>query len=501
MTKTTVAQFLHAKTVGVPLINIITPDAEVTIKKLQSALSNSEKSDPNIPIVQWDCVRGWVGRNTAGSKAIQKMYLDLEIEQNHTINPVKMMVYAEKLPKHTVLFVLSAHHRTHQMETATFWQALWNLRDQYKGDFRTVVLLSPSISLPLDVSSDVLTIEEPFPDETELKEIVEDVVSLVPGASYSQKMKDQAAKALLGLSPFSAEQATALALTKSSINIDEINERKREILNDIPGLKIHKSSETFADIGGCDEIKAKLTRILKGKESPEVIVFIDEGEKAFAGATHSLGDNTGVSQDFMGTLLTYMDSNECDGAIFVGPSGTAKSALAKAAGNESKVPTVFLDLGGMKTSLLGASEHRLRYALQTIHALGKGRVFFIMTSNNVGQMPPEFKRRFSSGTFFFDLPSSEEQSKIWDIHLKKYGLPKEQVKEFEHPEWTGAEIRNCCRIAYRENITLKEASAYIVPVAQSGAEAIRELRRAAHEKFLSANYSGTYQIPELRDQV
>src|SRR5690606_2814323 len=111
-----------------------------------------------------------------------------------------------------------------------------------------------------------------------------------------------------------------------------------------------------------------------------------EGEKMMAGATHSVGDNTGVSQDFMGTLLSFMEDHESDGTIFVGPTGTAKSALAKAMGNEANVPTVFLDLGAMKNSLVGASEHRIRYALEIIEALSHGKAFFIMTSNNISKI-------------------------------------------------------------------------------------------------------------------
>ena len=162
-------------------------------------------------------------------------------------------------------------------------------------------------------------------------------------------------------------------------------------------------------------------------------------------------------------------------------------------GNEAMKPTVFLDLGGMKNSLVGASEHRLRYALKIIESLGQGRVFFIMTSNNISQIPPEFKRRFSSGTFFFDIPSATELEQIWKIHTAKYGIAYSQVKDVDSTNWTGSEVRNCCRAAYRRKVTLKEAAEFIVPVAVAGADAIRQLRKAAHGNFLSANVRGTYK--------
>lgn len=490
LNKNVVESFMAARAVGAPLISITCPDPEVTIRKLQNALV---EHNPKTPIIQWDCVRGWKSRTDQGSKAVKDVLTAFDAEPEATKNPIRQLIFAENLPSDSVLFILNTHHRTHQMEKPDFWQALWNLRDMYKGNFRSVVLLSPSITLPIDITGDVFCIDEGLPKEAELLEIVEEITSLVVDSKFDKKNKLEAAQALQGLPPFAAEQAVAMALKPGHIEINEIFDRKRELLNEIPGLKVYDGKEMFTDLGGCNEVKMLLHRIIRGNDPPRVIVFIDEGEKMMAGATHAVGDNTGVSQDFMGTLLSYMEDNESDGTIFVGPTGTAKSALAKAMGNEAKVPTVFLDLGAMKNSLLGASEHRLRYALKIIDSIGHGQVFFIMTSNNISKIPPEFKRRFSSGTFFFDLPDGSEQEAIWKIHTKRYGIDMKQVAEFEHPEWTGAEIRNVCRMAFRQKITLAEASKSIVPVAQSGADTIRQLRKSASGNFLSANFPGTYR--------
>lgn len=494
--KTCVEMFMSARAIGVPIMSITSPDPEITIKRLKAAM---EQVEPDSPIIQYDCVNGWKSRNTPGSKAIKTVLEKAQVEPDATKNPVRMLVLAENLPKGSVLFVLSSHHRTHPQETSTFWQALWNLRDNYKGNFRSVVLMSPDITLPIDIANDVFSIDEALPDEATLLSIVEEITSAVQEGEtgsdfkYTKENKAQAAKALRGLADFPAEQAVAFALKKDHIDIDEIQQRKRELLNDIPGLKVYQGKEGFDDLGGCDEVKKVLKSILTGKESPEVIVFLDEGEKAMAGATHEIGDNTGISQDFMGTLLTYMEDNECDGMILVGPTGTAKSAMAKAMGNEAQVPTVFLDLGGMKSSLVGASESRLRYALKVIDSIAHGRAFFIMTSNNISKIPPEFKRRFSSGTYFFDLPTAEEQAPIWRIHTKAYGIDFKQVKDVAQKDLTGSEIRNICKAAYRRGITLKEASENLVPVAVAGRDQIRKLRKAASGHFLSASYPGPYK--------
>jgi len=108
-------------------------------------------------------------------------------------------------------------------------------------------------------------------------------------------------------------------------------------------------------------------------------------------------------------------------------------------------------------------------------------------------VPPELRRRFTLGTFFFDLPSDEERETIWGIYLKKYNVSGELPND---EGWTGAEIKECCRKAHRLGITLMQAARYIVPVSRSAAEQIKALRQMASGKFISASTPGVYQYQE-----
>jgi len=63
-------------------------------------------------------------------------------------------------------------------------------------------------------------------------------------------------------------------------------------------------------------------------------------------------------------------------------------------------------------------------------------------------------------------------------------------------DWTGAEIRNCCQLAYRLGISLKEAAKYLVPVATSAGEQIKQLRTQASGKYISASEEGVYDFQE-----
>ena len=62
--------------------------------------------------------------------------------------------------------------------------------------------------------------------------------------------------------------------------------------------------------------------------------------------------------------------------------------------------------------------------------------------------------------------------------------------------WTGAEIKECCRKAYRLKVSLGDSARYIVPVSRSAADQIQALRKQASGRFLSASKPGVYEYEE-----
>jgi SpoVK/Ycf46/Vps4 family AAA+-type ATPase len=133
-----------------------------------------------------------------------------------------------------------------------------------------------------------------------------------------------------------------------------------------------------------------------------------------------------------------------------------------------------------------------------VDAISQGRSLWIATCNSITSLPPELRRRFTLGTFFFDLPDAEEREAIWRIYLRKW-----QVEDTDRPSdegWTGAEIKECVRKAWRVGLSLRESASYLVPVVKSAADQIEALRRQASGRFLSASRPGAYTAeakPEL----
>jgi hypothetical protein len=493
-TMTLTDKFTAALLAGTPLIGITCYDPEATMATLHKEIKNQ-------PVIQWDCIQGWRPRTDTGKNAIKEACksADKDVVAGKTANPVEQLEVAANLPEETVLFMINSHN---YFDNPAFLQAAWNLRDEFKTNGRTLVFLAPHLNIPGDIKNDVILFDEELPDAAQLRGIVNSVIDPMVkakvfshGVTVDDAVRDRAVDALRGIPAFAAEQCVAMASTvqEAGLQVDQVWEYKRKMINDTPGLKVYGGTEKFDDLGGCDAVKTYLRRVIAGKDAPRVIVFIDEGEKMFAGATNDVGDNTGVSQDALGTTLSFMEDNECDGAVFVGPPGAAKSAIAKAMGNEAGVPTIMLDFGGLRGSLVGESERKLREAYKIVDAVGGGKAFFVMTCNKDAALPPELKRRFTSGTFFFDLPTREERETIWKIYLDKYGFDDVAVNAIEFDkDWTGAEIRNCCRMAYRQGISLEEAAQYIIPVAESAADQIERLRNSAAGKYLSASRAGKY---------
>jgi hypothetical protein len=482
-------QFKAARRAAVPIIAIETSDQQSTIR-------NISRCNDNIPVIQWDIISGLSALNQLGVDLVNKI-CEKDDPAISTGNPAEMLSKIKNVPQKTIIFMNNAHRF---ISNESVSQGICNLRDIYKSSGSSLVLVAPAIQLPSELEQDIMIITDKLPNNEELKKIIlsicEDAGIETPDETTTNKITDT----LIGLSSFCAEQTLATCVKKidNKITIDQkmLWDRKCKAVEQTPGLSIWKGGETFDDIGGCDNIKNFTNAIIKGKDNPRAIVFMDEIEKAFAGSSN---DSSGVSQDQLGSILSFMQDKEVDGMIFIGPPGAAKSAIAKATGNVGNIPTISFDLGAMKNSLVGKSGEQTRKALQVIEAISKGRVLFIATCNNITTLPPELRRRFTMGTFFFDLPTENERKMIWEIYKQKYQISDQDLPDDEG--WTGAEIRQCSKLSSKLNITLKDASNYIVPVAKSATDQIESLRRLASGKFINANEKGIYQMKINKTQT
>jgi hypothetical protein len=489
--------FKAARRVSTPLIAVRTFDAKSTTNLITDSL-NGKKDET--PLLVWDVIHGLVPlTNTKASKdALAALIAGVDQLATVPLAETLRMLENDEV-QDAITFVANAHLQW-KNEPAII-QGIWNLRDSYKANGNMLVLLTtPGAQLPPELANDVLVLDEPLPTVADLQKTVTDTYKFAKVTEPSADTVEDATNALIGLPAFAAEQATAMCLNITTsgknrtgeLNISDLWDRKRQIINEAPGLSVYTGKETMDDIGGVVSAKEFVDAVMAGKNAPKTIIFLDEIEKAFAGTGT---DMSGTKTELTGSMLSWMQDKGIKGMIFIGIPGVSKSALAKAAGGTHGVPVINFDLAGMQGSLVGESGANLRAAQATVDAISGGSVLAIATCNGIESIPPELRRRFSLATFFFDAPSREEKDVIWSIHRKRYSIPAGQLNPADEG-WTGAEIEQCCMKAEMLEWTLEKSATYIVPIAISSKDKIAKTRSDASGKYLSASKPGIYYAGE-----
>jgi hypothetical protein len=487
--------FKSARKVGTPLIAISTPDAAATMAAHQTITNGA-------PVIRWTIASGPQAYNEPGRQALAQMLGGNDPSLFN--NPTEFLLAAQQLPASSIAYMLNAQRVVTEPGLAGFSaiQAIWNLRDTFKANQRTLVLLgTPTITMPPELASDVLAIDEPLPDPEAIDAIVRSQIAAFTASCEKSGVTppviddgviSRANDAVCGLAAYPTEQSVAMSLSRSGLDVPALWERKRQLIASARGLSVYRGTETFDDIRGNQNAVNILKQIFSpnARRKYKACIFIDEIEKAMAGS----GDSSGVSQDLLLGVLTEMQDTEASGILCVSPPGCGKSMLAKCLGNYAGVPLITYDIGGLKDQYVGNSGANQRNAHKVIRAVAMGPAFWIATSNAVANLPPELRRRFADATLYFDLPSAPEAESIWTLYRNKWELPDPIPLGCEG--WTGAEIRTCCRIAYDRNIPLADAAQNISPVCRTAREVIRKLRMEASGNYVSANYPGIYQYNE-----
>jgi len=354
-----------------------------------------------------------------------------------------------------------------------------------------LVVLAPVVQIPVELEKLFVVIEHALPDRQQLQQIAQELTSDqpegLPQAADLQRILDAAA----GLTRYEAEGAFALSIARHDvIRPDAIWELKAQMLKKNNLLTLHRGKESFVNLGGLQALK-----------------------------------------DFCLRALVVGRRVKGRGVLLLSPPGCGKSAFSKALGNETGLPTLLLDLGSLYGSLVGATEANVRQALRIADAMSpailfvdelekglsgvgsqadsgvssrlfgtlltwlsdhEADVFFIGTCIDISRLPPEFSRaeRFDA-VYFIDLPSSKEKDLIWKMYKEQFSIPQDQVQPND-TDWTGAEIKSCCRLAALLDVTLSQAAHHVVPVAVTAAESVEKLRTWASGRCLSAAEPGMY---------
>jgi len=485
--KTVPEEIKLARRVSTPLIAVATPDQAGMTREIIESFNGTAP-----PIVIWDCANGM----TAGNEQARQAMLDGGVDGGMMTHPAANLRAVLTMPERTMCIMQNA--QDHLTEPVVR-QAVANCRDVMKGNRMTLVMMVPSVDLPESLAHDVMVIDDPLPDDSQIKAIVLQTVEAASSAKAIKNPTDDVVRdsvaAMKGLSGFEIDQATALTLDQfDCLDPAEMFKRRNAFIENVRGLSVDRCDKTYADIRGNERAKWFCERLFKGPESPHVILRIDELEKKLGGSSEQMDRGGATQGDELNVLLESMEDFGWSGQIDYGQPGSGKTMLTRTTGATFGVQTLSLDLGGTRSKYVGESEANVRAAMRTVKAIGGSRVYVMATCNELDSLKPELKRRFTDGVFFFDLPDELEREQMWSLYTEMYGL-NVVASEVDDEGWTGAEIRNACWLAYRLNIPLVAAALEIVPIAKADPESVERRRKRAHNTFKSAHRPGLYRMP------
>lgn len=426
------------------------------------------------------------------------------VKKNATANvtplpgELEALAQVHEAPEFTI-FVLKDFHPF--MKDTRVVRLLRDLANRLRGRSQTLILISPTLSLPTELEKDITVVEFPLPDQEDITKQLDRVIEAMKGnpnvdTTLDPALRETIIRSAQGLTADEIESALARSLVESKkFSVDKIIEEKKQIVRKTGILEFYPSSSQLKDVGGHELLKEWLTTRSKS--------FTDK------------------AQEFG---IPYPK-----GILIIGVQGCGKSLVAKAVSTSYNLPMLKMDVGRIFGSLVGQSEENMRRAIKIAESLApcvlwideleKGfaglsgvsdsgttarvfstfltwmqektkPVFLVATGNDVSALPPELLRkgRFDE-IFFVDLPDLDERKEIIKIHItKRKRDPKkfkvENLAKLTHG-FSGAELEqvvigalNRAFFADRELSAkdLEEEANHQVPLSRMMSEDIEALR-------------------------
>lgn len=466
-----------------PLIYVPTREEE----RVEAAIAHSAKQQGNRGVYIWDFVDGYQGNPTDAGFGRR--------------NPLQALEQVEKLPATVpAVFVLRDYHRF--LDDVAVGRKLRNLARLLKSQPKNIVIISPQLTIPDDLSDVLTVLEFPLPSLPEIRAELEKLLAGLgqTGQPLDPKMIDDLVRSCQGLSMERIRRVLAKGIaTHGSLQPEDVElilEEKRQSIRQTQILDFYPATERISDIGGLDNLKDWLLR--RGS------AFSERARQY--GLPHPRG------------------------LLLVGIQGTGKSLTAKAIAHHWHLPLLRLDVGRLFAGLVGESESRTRQMIQLAEALapcvlwideidkafagfdGRGDagttsrvfgtfitwlsektspVFVVATANNIQALPPEMLRRGRFDEIFFvGLPSQEERRAIFAVHLSRlrpHNLQSYDLDRlaYETPDFSGAEIEQilieAMHLGFSQNRDFTtqdvlEAASQIIPLARTAQEQIQLLQ-------------------------
>ncbi|HEY9848888.1 MAG TPA: AAA family ATPase [Leptolyngbyaceae cyanobacterium] len=401
-----------------PLIYLVTSEEE----RAEQAISTIAQMKPQRRVFVWTVTQGMVEHGQPRSI------------QHNTVSPQAAIEWAmnrQRDPQRdSSIFIFKDLHPFFNDPQTTRW-----LRDaiaSFKGTQKSIILMSPVQTIPIELEKEVVVLDFPLPDMAELNQVLTQHLDTARARRLTTEAREKLLRAALGLTKDEAEkvyrkaQVTTGRLTEAEVDI--VLSEKKQLIRRNGILEYIEEDETIDSVGGLEELKR----------------WLKQRSNAFTERAREYG------------------LPQPKGMLILGVPGCGKSLIAKTTSRLWGLPLLRLDMGRVYDgSMVGRSEANLRNALKTAESISpvilfideldkafagsagsadsdggtssrifgsfltwmqekSSPVFVMATANRVERLPGEFLRkgRFDE-IFFVDLPTPEERQEIFNIHIAK----------------------------------------------------------------------------------
>ena len=381
---------------------------------------------------------------------------------NSTTDPASALDYVLQSVESAINVFRDLHpYLSNQSSHAPIVRRVRELASYLKNSYKTLIIVGPTLQLPLELQKEVSVVEFELPDSDELGGLLDRTLSEVNEATgrnlnVTPSARDKILSAASGLTLAEAENVFAKTLVMSGKLGEEdlpiILSEKEQAIRKSGLLEYYHADANLQQIGGMDLLKEWL-------QKRSIAFDADASEYGLPAPK---------------------------GVLLIGVQGCGKSLAAKAIAGVWGLPLLRLDVGRLFGSLVGSSEENVRAAIRVAESVSPAvlwvdeieksmagstssgssdggttarvlstfltwlqektkPVFVVATANSIDQLPPELLRRGRlDETFFVDLPNVDERSEILRIHLMRR---KQSSDKFDIPKlaeasagFSGAEI-------------------------------------------------------------
>jgi hypothetical protein len=396
-----------------------------------------------------------------------------------TADPMGALNGFNDAPDFSVMFLYNWHWFSDKPQVV---QIIKDNLKVWSNHGKAIVCVSHTNKIPAELDKEFTLIELPLPEETEIKNAIQNFLS--DRALESQELS-RVANSCKGLSRIELENVLALSLIENEgagFSIDSINQHKKQAIKKSGFLDVLDGNLTFDDVVGYKNIKEFITETI--------------------------------------------DNPKAKGIMTIGPPGCGKTSLMKAIVGETKRFGLSVNMGSLFSKFQGETDQNINRAIEIISSIGDcivlidefekqfagsqsdgsldsgttrratGRwldflqnrpqgVYIVGTANSFDGIPNEYLRpgRWDTSPFFIDYPTRHVAKAI----LKHY-CTKNNVKyqDMELNNFSGAEIEALVHIASMRGLTLKDAFPLILPQAKTCYESIERLRSWAKDRTIPA---------------